>query len=113
VRILCALAIFMFAFARALLATLGILRSQGCNEGAKQVFCALLATFSLCTGILQFISVELVTFSFCVGIIHIISVDIFTAAKTLGEGGGCCSEEENDRRRLWGPRHAPVALLPK
>ncbi len=66
------------------------------------MFCALLATFSLCIGILQFISVELFTFSFCVGIIHIISVEHFYGTKMLGEGGGCCSDEENDRQRLWG-----------
>ncbi len=76
------------------------------------MFCALLATFSLCVGILQFVSVEIFTFSFSVGIIHMISVEHFYGAKILGEGGGCCSDKENDRRRLWGPRHAPVALRP-
>ncbi len=66
------------------------------------MFCALLAIFCLCIGILQFISVEFFTFSFCIGIIHIISVEHFYGAKMLGEGGGCCSDEENDRPRLWG-----------
>jgi hypothetical protein len=72
------------------------------------VLCALLATFSLCVGILQFISVELFTFSFCIGIIHIISVEHFHGAKTLGEGGGCCGNKENDRWRLWGRGMRPL-----
>jgi hypothetical protein len=72
------------------------------------VFCALLVTFSLCIGILQFISVELFTFSFCVGIIHIISVEHFHGAKMLGEGGSCCSNKENDRQWLWGQGMRPL-----
>ncbi len=72
------------------------------------MFCALLATFSLCVGILQFISVELFTFNFCIGIIHIISVEHFYGAKLLREGGGCCSDEENDRRWLWGQGMRPL-----
>jgi hypothetical protein len=111
VRILSALAIFKCTFACALLATMGILRPMPfprSQVGRKTGVCTLLATFSLCVGILQFISVELFTFSFCVGIMHIISVEHFYGAKILGEVGGCCSDEENDRRRLWGRGMRPL-----